>query len=356
MWSLDLARCYRQWRADPLDWPLLGITWGKNYYIDISIAFGLRHGAAFAQRVSTAVCDILAREGHTALSYIDDFLGTQKSYTEADVAFTRAVGLFHELGLEQAAAKSVAPTTSITWIGVAFDTVAMEMSIPPQVLTDTRDLVLQWSTRARASRHDLQVLLGRLFHAAKCSPPARLFVGRMLHTLRAAPSQGTISLPPGFRLDLDWFATFLPSYNGIQFIIPLRPKVHLQILTTPTLLKAVWEDKEVVDALPSILSRAPFLAFKELFTILVAFLLWGSEWANWEVHIYTKSPAKVDVLVHGKTRDLSLLHIARCIWLITARHDIVLKPCNQFQDKQPVNCKDKWAVPQTALDILHNLV
>jgi hypothetical protein len=141
MWSLDLSRCYRQWRADPLDWPLLGLTWSGSYYIDISIAFGLRHGAAFAQRVSTAVCDILARDSHTALAYIDDFLGTEKSYAEADVAYTRAVGLFHELGLEQAASKSVAPTTSITWIGVAFDSEAMEMSIPPQVLTDTKDLV-----------------------------------------------------------------------------------------------------------------------------------------------------------------------------------------------------------------------
>jgi hypothetical protein len=76
MWSLDLSRCYRQWRADPLDWPLLGIQWDCKFYIDVAIAFGLCHGASFAQRVSTAVCDILATESYTALSYIDDFLGT----------------------------------------------------------------------------------------------------------------------------------------------------------------------------------------------------------------------------------------------------------------------------------------
>jgi hypothetical protein len=178
----------------------------------------------------------------------------------------------------------------------------------------------------------------------------------MLHTLRAAPTQGTIPLPSGFRQDLDWFASFLPSYNGIQFIIPQRPSIHLQVLSTPTHLKAVWEDKEVVDALPSFFNNAPRLAYKELFTILVALTLWGLEWAGTEVLLHTAAPAKVEVLVHGKSRDLSLLHIARCIWLTTARHDIVLKPRTPLLGAPSINCKDKWAVPQTAVDILHDLV
>jgi hypothetical protein len=98
LWALDLARTYRQWRSDPLDWPLLGIFWDGSYYIDIAIAFGLRHGASFAQRVSQAVCDILAREDHTALAYIDDFAGAQASITSATTSYHRASELMEELG------------------------------------------------------------------------------------------------------------------------------------------------------------------------------------------------------------------------------------------------------------------
>jgi hypothetical protein len=71
------------------------------YYIDTAIAFGLRHGASFAQRVSGAVCDILAREQHTALSYIDDFAGAQDSLSTATLAYNRAIELFQELDLDQ---------------------------------------------------------------------------------------------------------------------------------------------------------------------------------------------------------------------------------------------------------------
>jgi hypothetical protein len=177
----------------------------------------------------------------------------------------------------------------------------------------------------------------------------------MLHTLRAAPSQGTIVLPPGFRQDLDWFATFLPSYNGVQFIIPHRPSVHLQVLTTPTHLQAVWEDREVKDVLPPVFNRASILAHKEIYTIYVALLLWGDEWSGVAVNLHTASPAKVEVLVHGKTRDMTVLHIARCIWLITAQLDIKLEPTHHYWGPQGSTVREKWAIPQAAVDILSSL-
>jgi hypothetical protein len=355
MWSLDLSRCYRQWRADPLDWPLLGITWAGCYYIDTAIAFGLRHGAAFAQRVSTAVCDILARESHTALSYIDDFLGTEASAAKADLAYNRAIELTSELGLQIAASKSVPPATTVTWIGVRFDSLAMEMSIPPTVLADTTELVNTWARRDRASRHDLQVLLGRLFHSAKCSAPARLFVGRMLHTLREAPSQGTTPLTVGFRKDLAWFAEFLPTYNGVKFITPSRPVAHLCIHTTSTTIRAVWEQCMVEGTLPDFLRvRSRLLASKELYTVYIALLLWGECWAGHELHIYTTAASRVEILVHGKSRDLGVLHVARGIWLCTARQDIVLKPKSLINTSVRVGNFEKWAVPAAAIEFLHD--
>jgi hypothetical protein len=353
LWGLDLSRCYRQWRADPLDWPLLGITWGGQYYVDVSIAFGLRHGASFAQRVSTAFCDILAQDSFNALSYIDDFLGAEATASQADQAFRRAIQLAGELGLQLAEDKSTPPTTAITWIGVLFDTVAMEMSIPPAVLVATRELVVEWSGRTRATRHDLQVLLGRLFHAAKCSPPARLFVGRMLHTLRQAPLQGTTPLSDSFRLDLQWFVEFLPTYNGVQFIIPDRPAAHLFVYTNPVTLRAVWEDNLVEGSLPEALrARNRLLASKEIFTIFVALQLWGEQWAGRELHVHSAASQRVVVLVHGRSRDLGVMHIARGIWLITARRDIVLKPRDNSEVFASSNNFDKCAIPATALDYL----
>ena len=56
IYKLDLARAYRQLPSDSLDWPLLGIFWEKNYYVDKSGPLGLRHWALCCERVTCAIC------------------------------------------------------------------------------------------------------------------------------------------------------------------------------------------------------------------------------------------------------------------------------------------------------------
>ncbi|MCP3871232.1 MAG: hypothetical protein GY703_24665, partial [Gammaproteobacteria bacterium] len=70
LWSVDLIRAYRQLRGDPLDYPLLGLHWEGLWYVDSSIAFGLRTGALPMQTVTQSIIEILETKGHRALAYI----------------------------------------------------------------------------------------------------------------------------------------------------------------------------------------------------------------------------------------------------------------------------------------------
>ena len=64
LFKADLSRAYRQLRSDPVDWPLLGIHWGDEQFVDVSVPFGLRHEA-----VATVVKD---ESGAIMHPYIDD--------------------------------------------------------------------------------------------------------------------------------------------------------------------------------------------------------------------------------------------------------------------------------------------
>jgi hypothetical protein len=158
----------------------------------------------------------------------------------------------------------------------------------------------------------------------------------------------------GFRKDLAWFADFLPTYNGVQFITPSRPTAQLYIHTTSTIIRAVWEHCIVEGKLPAFLRvRRRLLASKELFTVYVALLLWGECWVGHELHIHTLAASKMGILVHGKSRDLGVLHVARGIWLCVAKQDIVLKPMDLTNASVNVDDFEKWAVPAAALSFLH---
>ena len=129
IYKIDLSRAYRQLRSDPLDWPLLGIEWQGEKYVDVAIPFGLRHGASACQRTTEAVTEIAHHDvGATAYPYIDDTAGGAVP-DKADEHYRHFLHLMDTLGLEAALAKCTPPTTQLTWIGVFYDTLRMLMRI-----------------------------------------------------------------------------------------------------------------------------------------------------------------------------------------------------------------------------------
>ena len=68
LYKIDLSRAYRQLRGDPLDWPMMGVVWDDESFVDLEIPFGLRHGASACQRVSEAA----EEHGADTVAYIDD--------------------------------------------------------------------------------------------------------------------------------------------------------------------------------------------------------------------------------------------------------------------------------------------
>ena len=111
--------------------------------------------------------------------------------------------LMQEFDVAEYEHKAIYRRTKMVWIGIEFDSVLMQMCMPPQKMEDTLSLCRSWRTRCRAILSQLQQLLGKLFHISQSCKPARLLVSRMLNTLVAAPPHGFVSLASEFRKDLD---------------------------------------------------------------------------------------------------------------------------------------------------------
>jgi hypothetical protein len=290
------------------------------------VAFGIRHGAAFAQRLSQAVCDILGVEEILTLSYIDDFIGGHPASDLAHTAYERSLQLFADLGLDLNPDKFVQATTRITWIGVVYDTIDMTMCIPPSVISETLNLVSTWLIKDSATRHELQILLGKLFHAGKCCHAARLFVARMLATLRSTSPTGAVTLTSSFRADLRWWSTMLPVYNGRLLIQLQRPIHHLYLYSNSIQFTVCTPSNTTTALFPQGVATNNSGSHGDCFAVLWALNLWGIQWSEGELQICCDNPNNLQVLVHGRSRDEAVLGIARDIWLVTARWDIRLTP------------------------------
>ena len=307
LYKMDLARAFRMLPADPLDYPLLGLYWNDHLYIDTAIGFGLRMGSMTCQRVTNAIGHIMGTfYGATTLQYVNDCIGVEADESTASAAYANLCNLVAELGLQEAPDKLCPPSSRMEFIGV----------------TLTPSLVLSASL---ATKHQLQSLLRKLHHVAKCVKPARLFVSRMLDTLCSAPNRGRFTVDDNIQRDLQWFGNFLPSYNGrnlMEYAGIDTTDLGLEVDACLTGVRGVFEHEfyhaSIHSDIPLCQCHITHLEFRN---ILIAVKVWKHRFTGHHVRVNCDNMDSVYILNTGRSRDKFLLKCAREIWLLAARHD-----------------------------------
>ena len=319
LYKIDISRAFHL-RIDPGDLDLLGFH-HNNYYFDGSLAFGYRHGSVFFQRCSDAIRYIMKNQGFsTMFNYIDDLIYVGLPH-EIDQSFKFLQHLLRDLGLEVSSSKLVAPTTQITCLRILVDTIAQTISIPSDKLCQIKGICSSWSTKTYCSKRDLQSLLGSLLYITKCIKPARFFLNRMLSLLRQNVDRRKILLTQAFFADLNWFLTFLDTYNGTTYykITEQDAQVHLDASLTG--LSGIYGSLVYALTIPRGY-RDYSIVHLEILNILVVCKIWASHWENKKIQIFCDNLAVVEVLMSGRTRDDTLATCARNIWLLSALYNI----------------------------------
>ena len=94
------------------------------------------------------------------------------------------------------------------------------MSVTPARLQELKEHLLPlWLTKKSATKTELQSLIGKLSFVSKCVRPGRLFLTRILDTLRSLRRHHhRIKLSAEFRKDIHWWLRFISVYNGVSLI------------------------------------------------------------------------------------------------------------------------------------------
>ncbi len=166
LWKLDVKSAYRHVRVHPSDYHLLGFTWLGMYFFDTRCSFGARHSAYDWEYVGALLKWILVHHFNVGLMarWVDDYIGISAADT-AHECYTKARAACAMLQVP--VHKREAPTTSLSYCGVTFDTPSMRMSVPDAKSKAVLALLDKWKTRLSCKKTDLQSLVGKLHHLAK---------------------------------------------------------------------------------------------------------------------------------------------------------------------------------------------
>lgn len=335
MFKRDLSRYFLQIPLDPVEYHRVGMLWRGLFFFFIGLAFGLRHSGLQGQKLTDALSWIHRRLGlesrkeeqYNVVNYSDDIGGVETELSRAKESFTKLKQLMDDLGLEESTKKAEAPATQLVYLGVLFDSIAMQMRVPPEKLAEIKSEIESWSRRTTITRKNLQSLLGKLFWVSRVVRLARVFMGRLLQQLRDMAGIGDnkkVRLSDDSKKDLKWWARYLEHFNGIEMIfeVDLFPLELSQLLDKPFEVYAgdatpvggggwygdqYWSRKLPLDL------QDPTVAIhlKEFWCLIVSAKLWGSMWTGRAITLFCDNGAVVDTINHKKPKDPALLSLLR---------------------------------------------
>ncbi|XP_078578182.1 uncharacterized protein LOC144877805 [Branchiostoma floridae x Branchiostoma japonicum] len=203
--------------------------------------------------------------------------------------------------------------------------------VPKFRLEEVSELIRQWLQKRKATKRELQSLIGKLVFVSACVPPGRLFVSRMLETLRSLRRNNhRFRISRDLRLDLAWWDRFLHVFNGVSLIAPTLDTAPDEVVATDACSTGCggysdgrYFHVQFPDSL--VVRHADRIHVLEMLTIVVAARLWGPSWSNLRIRVLCDNAACVHVLNSGRSRDKDLLACARELWFLAACHTFDLK-------------------------------
>ena len=106
-------------------------------------------------------------------------------------------------------------STVITFLGIELDSVAQEVRLPAEKLTRLRESPSRFEHKRHATKHELQVLIGILSHAAAVVRPGRVFLRQLITSKIPRLPSHKVRMNAKCRSDLAWWSVFVEEWNGL---------------------------------------------------------------------------------------------------------------------------------------------
>ena len=213
-------------------------------------------------------------------------------------------------------------------------------------------LLKSWLEKTEASRRELQQVLGKLLHASRVVRPGRLYVSRMLDTLRRAyVLSSPVPLDSSFKADIVWWHKNLVHWNGISTLsfTSFKNKVALDASTdgwmdgTPGLGGFNYLTCEYFKCPVPPEMQDWHICDLELLAHLICAHLWGGSFQGMEVHGLTDNSACEWFLKNQRSRIDKRVRMHRSFTTLQHRLGFLWFPDGVRSKKNVLpDCLSRW--------------
>lgn len=304
--KMDIRQAYRLVPIHPEDRYLLGMEWQGAVYVDKCLPFRLRTAPLLFSAVADALQWMMQRKGASYVDhYADDFITVGRPGSdECANNTTIMLQVCEETGAPVEEDKSEGPATTLPFLGIEIDTVAMELRLPPEKLHQLLQKLTQWRGKTACTKRELQSIVGSLSHACKVIKPGRSFLRRLIDLSKVAKRPNHhIRLNLEARSDIEWWYRFASTWNGVSMLRRAHPDVQLTSDASGKWGCGAFYDRHWFQLQWQEALQDMHITIKELIPIVLAAAIWGREWTGLTVQARCDNAAVVADLTQEWRRN-----------------------------------------------------
>lgn len=282
----------------PSQYHLFCIKWCDAYYFYTKLAFGCRSSPKIFDEFSKAICWIAENKYGIAriLHLLDDFLTIDAPNVDRNRTMALLTMIFNKLNVPLAKHKTMGPLKVIEYLGITLDSDKMEARLPEEKVNHISKLLDTFMVKKSCTKRELLQLLGHLNFATRVIIPGRTFVSYLLTLATSAKElEHWVHLNSDCREDLRMWKMFLDQWNCVSLFhkttITVASDMELYTDASSTMgfggfFRRSWFCDKWPSDLPNEGDEKLSMAFRELFPIVIAAILWGKYWSTKRIKYY----------------------------------------------------------------------
>ena len=335
----DIKSAFRLLKIWPGDFDQLGFSFDDKFYFDKCLPMGASVSCSLFEKFSTALHWYTASLSphKNILHYLDDFLfGGEANTTQCSDLLNIFQDVCQKWGVPLADEKTVQPTEIITFLGIEFDTIAMELRLPGDKLKEIKERIICIFNSKKVTLRNLQSLIGLLNFACQVIVPGRAFCRRLINaTCNVTKSWHKIRISTAMREDLGVWLSFLENYNGVSVMLDQfwTSNDDLDLFTdsaggSKRGFGIYFNGKWTQGCWPSIWDKTGILrdiTFLELFPVVVSLHLWGTLLKNKKLFFNIDNQAVVTILNKKSSKSDRVMCLVRKLVLLSLQYNILIK-------------------------------
>ena len=242
--------------------------------------------------------------------------------------------LFKTLNIPIAAHKTEGPKTCLEYLGIILDSELSEARLPTNKVDRINGILKSFLDKKSCSKKQLLSLLDHLNFASRVIRPGRSFVSHLIHlSTKVKELHHFVKLDSEVRAEIRMWQEFLQGWKGVSFFlddnITNAADMHLYTDATDRAFGGIFANKWFQGVFPDdIISQdnndVTSMALLELYPIVVACFLWGSQWQKKRILFHCDNMATVQIINKGRSKVKIINKLIRKLTWLAAQYSFTV--------------------------------